>query len=421
MSRFLFNEISIDVGLVSIHPGEDLLKGIAGMLLTIVLLGWVLKRFRQPYFVAYIIAGILLGPDGIELFDDVNTVAQIGSLGLIMQMFFIGAEIEVPSLVRNSKTLLIGTAVQLLLSFVFISFVGNQLEWSTARIILFSFTISLSSSAIILEYLHKNNQINSRLGTITTGILIVQDFLIVPMVMVLNFLGKGESDPEELIIGLIVMVLCLLFLRKLVLRKKIQLPFVRSLETDHELQVFVGLSLCFGFAWITHFLHLSAALGAMFAGMIIAQADSTRWLDKTLVPFRVFFISLFFFSIGLQIDVSFVREHLSLIVSLVLLIFIINSGINALVFRLLKETWKNSIYAGALLSQIGEFSLILCTVARELELVDEFSFQLTLAVISITMLLTSAWIGVIRSFLFRKTSVEISDKDRAMNAESNFV
>ena len=389
------------------------------MLLTILLLGWVLKGFRQPYFVAYIIAGILLGPEGIRLFSDVDTVAQLGSLGLIMQMFFIGAEIEVPSLVRNSKTLLIGTAVQLLLSFVFISFVGSQMQWSQTRIILFSFIISLSSSAIILEYLHKNKQINSRLGTITTGILIVQDFLLVPMIMVLNFLGKGESDSGQLIIGVIVMVVCILFLRKVALRKTIHLPFVSSLKTDHELQVFVGLSLCFGFAWITHLLHLSAALGALFAGMFISQADSTRWLNKTLVPFRIFFISLFFFSIGLQIDVSFIREHLSLILSLVLLIFIINSGINALVFRLLKETWKNSIYAGALLSQIGEFSLILCTVARQLKLVEEFSFQLTLAVISITMLLASAWIGIIRSFLFRKTLGEVTTKDQVTNAESN--
>src|SRR5688572_22847054 len=121
---------------------------------------------------------------GIRLFNDVHTVAQVGSLGLIIQMFFIGVEIEVPSLVRNGKTLLIGTAVQLLLSFVFISLVGSQMEWSTARIILFSFIISLRSSAIILEYLRKNKEINSRLGAITTGIMIIQDFLIVPMVMV---------------------------------------------------------------------------------------------------------------------------------------------------------------------------------------------------------------------------------------------
>jgi CPA2 family monovalent cation:H+ antiporter-2 len=200
------------------------------------------------------------------------------------------------------------------------------------------------------------------------------------------------------------MVLFILFLRKVVLKKKIRLPAMKLLTADHELQVFVGLSLCFGFAWITDFLHLSAALGAMFAGMVISQADSTSWLDRSLVPFRIFFISLFFFSIGLQIDVDFISQHLSLILSLVAMIFLINSGINALVFRLLKETWKNSVYAGALLSQIGEFSLVLCSVGKELELVDDFSFQLTLAVVSITMLLTSVWISIIRAFLFKKST-----------------
>jgi CPA2 family monovalent cation:H+ antiporter-2 len=387
--------------LAHLNSGEQLLKSVAGMLLSILLLGWFLKRFRQPYFVAYIIAGILLGPGGLKLFIDVNTVVQIGSLGLIMQMFFIGAEIEVPALLKNLKTLLIGTGVQLLLSFFIILLIGTQLEWRPPQIILFSFIISLSSSAIILEYLHKNKEINSRLGTITTGILIMQDFLIVPMIMVLNFLSTGESDPIQLIIGSLVMMLFIFFLRKIVLKKKIRFPAMQLLGADHELQVFVGLSLCFGFAWITDLLHLSAALGAMFAGMVISQADSTRWLDSNLAPFRVFFISLFFFSIGLQIDINFIVAHLSLIFSLVILIFVMNSGINAMVFKLLKETWKNSLYAGALLSQIGEFSLVLCAVGKGLGLVDEFSFQLTLAVISITMLLTSVWIGVIRGFLFR--------------------
>lgn len=370
------------------------------MLLSILLLSWLLKRFRQPYFVAYILAGIFLGPHGLKLFTDVDTIAQTGSLGLIIQMFFIGAEIEVPSLIKNMKTLVIGTAVQLLLSMAFILLVGSQLAWSSSKIVLFGFVISLSSSAIILEYLHKNKEIHTRLGTITTGILILQDFLIVPMIMVLNFMGKGESDPTALIIGSIVTILFVLFLRKVVLKKSIRLPFA-DFHPDHELQVFIGLSLCFGFAWVTSLLHLSAALGAMFAGMIISQTKSTQWLDRSLVPFRIFFLSLFFFSVGLQIDLNFVSDNFLLIMTLVLSILLINSGINALVFRLLRETWKNSVYAGALLSQIGEFSLVLCIVAKELKLVDDFSFQLTLAVISITMLLTSAWIGIIRAFLFR--------------------
>jgi monovalent cation:H+ antiporter-2, CPA2 family len=391
--------------LAYINSEEQLLTSVAGMLLSILLLGLLLKRFHQPYFVAYIITGMLLGPAGLKLFTDVHTIAQIGSLGLIMQMFFIGAEIEVASFLKNSKTAFIGTAVQLLVSFGFILLVSRQLEWQNEKIVLFTFIISLSSSAIILEYLHKNKELHTRLGAITTGILITQDFLIVPMIMTLNFFGNAQLDPKELITGSVVMVLFILFLRMLVLRKQMRLPFFATAKADHELQVFIGLSLCFGFAWLTSLLHLSAALGAMFAGMIISQTESTQWLDRSLIPFRIFFLSLFFFSIGLQIDVSFIKHHLPLIVSLVLSILVINSGINAFVFRLLGETWKNSVYAGALLSQIGEFSLVLCTVARELNLVEDFSFQLTLAVISLTMLLTSAWISVIRAFLFRNRAI----------------
>ena len=385
---------------MALESGEHLLKGIVWMLLTILILSWALKRFRQPYFSAYIVAGVLLGPSGLKFFNDANTIAQIGSLGLIMQMFFIGAEIEVPTLVKNFRTSLAGTVVQLLLSFAFIAIIGHQLDWSTARIVLFSFIISLSSSAIILEYLHNNKEINSRLGSLTTGILILQDFLIVPMIMILNFLAKGESNTGQLVIGLTVMIVFGVLLRNLVMKRRILFPLLSRFNPDHELQVFIGLLLCFGFAWITSLLNLSAALGAMFAGILVSQNDSMKWLGNTLVPFRVFFLALFFVSIGLQLDLAFIKEHVTIIASLVILIFGINSLINACVFRMLKESWKNSLYAGALLSQIGEFSLVLCTVAKSLKLVDDFSFQLTLVVISITMLLSAVWISIMRRALF---------------------
>jgi CPA2 family monovalent cation:H+ antiporter-2 len=86
------------------------------------------------------------------------------------------------------------------------------------------------------------------------------------------------------------------------------------------------------------------------------------------------------------------------------MILTINSAINALVFRLLKESWRNSIYAGALLSQIGEFSLILCIVAKNQNLVNDFWYQLTLTVISVTMLMTAIWINIIRIFIYKQPS-----------------
>ena len=388
--------------LAYITTGDHILKSIVGMLLTILFLGWLLRHFRQPYFIAYIIAGVLLGPSGIMLFSDVDTIAQVGSLGLIMQLFFAGIEIEVPSLIKNSKILTAGAAVQIILSLIFVWFVGMHFRWGYDRIILFGFIISMSSSAILIEYLNTNKEINTRLGTLTTGILIIQDFMIAPMIMILNFITRKEADVKALVIGCGVMLLFIFVMRKIALRKTIHIPWMNNLSADHELQLFIGLLTCFGFAWITSMLNLSAALGAMFAGMVLSQTDSTHWLEKNLSPFKIFFLSLFFFAIGLQIDLRFIVSHIFIILLLVLAILFINSVINTLVFRLLKETWKNSVYAGALLSQIGEFSLVLCTVAKTLNIVDDFSFQLTLSVISISMLMTSGWVGFIRRFLFRK-------------------
>lgn len=138
------------------------------------------------------------------------------------------------------------------------------------------------------------------------------------------------------------------------------------------------------------------------AGILISNSNSMQWLENSLVPFRIFFLAIFFLSIGLQINISFLQTNIGLILSIVIIILLINSVINALVFRLLKETWRNSIYAGAMLSQIGEFSLVLCLVAKDLKLVEDYWYQLTLAVVSITMLFTAVWIGVIRAFLFKQ-------------------
>jgi CPA2 family monovalent cation:H+ antiporter-2 len=383
---------------------DTTLRSIVIMLFTILLMSLFLKKLNQPYFVAYIIAGILLGPWGIKAFEDHDSISVIGELGLIIQMFFIGAEIEVPTLVKQIKKPLIGVLVQLLLSCLFMLLLGVNLSWNFTNIFLFGFIISLSSSAIILEYLYKHQELKTPLGILTTGILVLQDILIVPMLMVLNFIGKGKFDSYQLIMPITGAVLMLLFLKEIVLKKRMTLPFPDILSKDHNLQVFSGLLICFGFAWITSLMNLSAPMGALMAGILIANSTSTQWLEHSLVPFRIFFLALFFISIGLQISVKFLMENLGLIITIVFIIFLINSITNAMVFRLLKETWANSIYAGALLSQIGEFSLVLCLVARDLKLVDEYWYQLTLTVVSVTMLLTAVWISIIRAFIFKRPS-----------------
>ena len=137
-----------------------------------------MKKLNQPYFVAYILAGIILGPHGIKVLTQADTISAVGELGLLMQMFFIGTKLEVQTFAKQIKKPLVRTIAQLLFSLVFITIIGSFYKWSAKEILLFTFIISLSSSAIILEYLEKNLELNKLLGILTSGILCQCNYLI---------------------------------------------------------------------------------------------------------------------------------------------------------------------------------------------------------------------------------------------------
>ena len=127
---------------------------------------------------AYILAGIILGPHGIKVLTQADTISAVGELGLLMQMFFIGTKLEVQTFAKQIKKPLVRTIAQLLFSLVFITIIGSFYKWSAKEILLFTFIISLSSSAIILEYLEQNRELNKLLGILTSGILCQCNYLI---------------------------------------------------------------------------------------------------------------------------------------------------------------------------------------------------------------------------------------------------
>ncbi|HXH19744.1 MAG TPA: cation:proton antiporter [Chitinophagales bacterium] len=383
---------------------DPAIVNLAVLSLVIILLSLLIKRLKQPYVIAYILAGVLVGPYGFRLLTDEAAISNLGSLGLIFLLFFVGTEISVPTLAKNFKKPLMGAIMQVALSLLFISLLGFFMKWSLAVVILLSFVISLSSSAVIFRYLRENNELNTDLGQLVSAILLIQDIIIVPMLVFLNFMGSRELKTYELAITSAGGILILLFLRLVVKKSELKLPFPKELQQEHELQVFAGLFLCFGFSLATSFFGLSAALGAFLAGVLVSQAKATHWLQQSLMPFQVFFMALFFVSVGLMLDLNFLVENLNIILGVLVLVFLINSLINSLIFKLMGVNWRNSIYAGALLSQIGEFSFVLTAVGYRLHLIGDYSYQFTLSVIALTMLMTSIWINIIKIFVFKEPS-----------------
>ncbi len=190
----------------------------------------------------------------------------------------------------------------------------------------------------------------------------------------------------------------LLILLAVILTSKedIRLPIPNWLIKDHEMQVFAALAICFGVALFTGLLGLSAALGAFFGGMLIAATKQTQWIHHSLGAIRVVFIALFFVSIGMLIDLKFIKTYWAQVSIIVLVIFFLNTLINTLILRFLKESWRLSLYGGSLLAQLGEFGFVISSVGFHMEIVSNITYQLIISVIAITLLLSPAWIALIK-------------------------
>lgn len=380
---------------------SQLFSGMAVLSLVVLLLILLLRKLKQPYFIAYILSGLILGPAFLNVIHEPKVVSELGEIGIVMLMFTIGTDIDLRSLGQSFYKPLLIALVQLVLSFACMYLIGSKVGWTSEVIILTSFIISLSSSAIVFQYLTRTGEIKSQLGIITCGVLLIQDILVVPMILTLNMMSGSNASLFEVIKVCIGGALILLFLSAAIKHKLFRIPMGREILADHDLQVFVGFCICFGMAWFSAWFGLSPAFGAFAAGILISQDKATRWLEKSILPFRVFCMAFFFLAVGLQLNIKFFCDNVGTIVLVTISVLIINSVINTALFRATGNSWRNSLYGGALLSQIGEFSFVLVTMASSLGLVGNSTYQLTLSVITCTMLSTSIWLNIIQKLIYR--------------------
>jgi CPA2 family monovalent cation:H+ antiporter-2 len=378
----LLSQIDPMVGLISI------------LAIGIILIGLVLKRIKQPYIVGYILIGVLLGESGLGLVTDAEAIHHYGELGIILLLFFIGMEISLPELVRQWRVALIGTFLQVGASVLIVLGIGYALDWQITRSVVLGFAIALSSSAVIIRVIKEKNLIESPVGKSVLSVLLTQDIIIVPLLIITSFLG-GEGAPLQKILLMLIGGLAIIgILIWVYTRHRVRLPFSTLIERDHELQVFLALLFCFGGALLTSLFGLSAALGAFVGGMILHAADSTSWIHDTLHSFRVVFVAIFFVSVGLQIDLAFIWQNALPIVAVVLAVYLTNHLLNTFILRFFGCGWRDAFLGGALLAQIGELSFLLSSSAFNLAIIGTYEYQFTISLISLTLMISPFWISL---------------------------
>lgn len=371
-----------------------------------VVIGILLRKWKQPYLIGYILIGICLGEHGFDLFRDKEQVEFMGELGIILLFFFIGMEISLPSFIKQWKVAVLGTLSQVAISVGLIYILGYFVGWSTARSIVIGFVISLSSSAVVIKLLEDKGLLNSNVGKNVLSILLTQDIFIAPILIITSLLGGAVETPLDIflkVLGGLLIIFVFVFLSK---NKEIKLPFVDKLERDHELQVFLSILLCATGALVTGSLGLSPALGAFIGGMIVHASQETDWIHDSLHPFRILFVAIFFISVGAQIDITFFIEHISIILVALAIVFITNHFVNTAVLRFFGSPFKEAMLGGAFLAQIGEMSFLVCFTAYQSSIITEYGYMFSISLISLTLLISPFYIGLTERLLADKKSIK---------------
>ncbi len=354
-----------------------------------VVIVFMLQRAKLPSILGFIITGIIIGPYGLSLVNAVDQVETIAEIGVILLLFVVGMELSIKQLSLIKKTVFIGGFLQIALtvaiSAVVYHFFGAK--WSEAVFI--GFLFSLSSTAIVLKVLQDRNQISEAHGRNTLAILIFQDLIVVPMMLVTPIMAGKSANITQDIVGLLVKTLIVVGITIVLARYVVpKFMYLVAKTRSKELFLLATITICFAVAYLTSMAGLSLALGAFLAGLIISESEYSHQATSTILPFRELFTSFFFISIGMLLNISFFVAHIGLVLILVVAVFIVKTAATGLAIRVLKYPPKTVLLTALALFQVGEFSFILSTIGIENGLLSDEVYQYFLAVAICSMLLT---------------------------------
>ncbi|WP_303844621.1 monovalent cation:proton antiporter family protein [Aeromonas sobria] len=361
------------------------------LLFTAVLLVATFRRFGLPVILAYLIAGVLLGPHGLAVITGQSIMQTIAELGIVFLMFSLGLEFSLPKLLAMRRLVLGVGGLQVLLT----SLLFFALAWwwglGLAQSLVVAGTLALSSTAVVIKQLGEQKQLHTRRAQLGVSVLLFQDLAVVPLLVMIPILAQPDVQGSALAAEIAWATLKGLFaLFTLLAVGKWLLPLlfheVARARSD-ELFVLSALLVALLAAFMTHSLGLSMALGAFLAGMMLGESHYRHQLEVDIKPFRDVLMGLFFITIGMAMDWELVARAWWQVLVCVVLLVLCKSLLVLLAGRLMGERKRDSMAAGIMLSQVGEFGFVLLALALHHGLLDQqlVSLLIGIGIISIAM------------------------------------
>jgi CPA2 family monovalent cation:H+ antiporter-2 len=352
-------------------------------------------RLRLPGVVGLLLTGVLIGPSGLRLFPDPEAVELFAEIGVVFLLFAIGLEFSLERLVEIRRAFFLGGSVQAGLTILLVVAVALLFGVPPLAALFFGFVAALSSTAVVLKLYDDRREMESPQGKVVLGILLFQDFLIVPMIVLTPVLaGAVAASPAEIALrfGGGVVVVGVVFVVARYLMPKLLHRLVRT--RIREVFVLGALLVCLGMAYFTEQLGFSLALGAFIAGLIVSESEYSHQVVADMAPFRDVFTSVFFVSIGMLVDLGAAWARWPRVLGIFALVLVVKALAGGLAAAALRFPPRVVAIVGLGLAQIGEFSFVLLTVGRGQGLVDAEVYQVGVAVAVLSMLATPALVAL---------------------------
>lgn len=349
------------------------------------------RRFGLGAVLGYLVAGALVGPQGLGLVGGAESKLAIAEIGIVLLLFLVGLELNPARLWRLKRDIFgLGLLQVVLCGVVLIGLIYATTGFSWGAAIALGLPLGLSSTAQVLPGLKNSGRINSPFGEKAFSILLFQDLSIVPLITIITALSRNPADasgPPGWMLGAytVAAVAGLVLAGRFLLR-----PLLRLIGGlgERELFVAVGLFTVLASAGLMHALHLSTALGAFVAGVMLADSPYRHEIEADVEPFRSILLGLFFLAVGMLLDLHAVAANPLFVLSIAAMVVIVKTIIIGGLARLFGFGHNQALALGLLLSQGGEFGFVLFAQAQGAMLIAPQAVSLFSAVVTLSMATT---------------------------------
>lgn len=361
----------------------------------------LMRKLNVSPVLGFLGAGVVLGPSGLGALtavfpaldwvsiDNKDTIGAISELGVVFLLFLIGLELSLERLMTIRRLVFGLGGLHLVLSTILIGGFATLIMDGGAAVLVVGACLALSSTAIVIEVLASEKRMASGAGRVSFAVLLFQDLAVVPILFLVGVGGAGESSSIAVDLAIALGKAALTIALIVIGGRFLLRPLFRLVAGPDDPELFIAATLlvAIGAGVMAAVAGLSMALGAFIAGLLLAETEYRRAIEATIEPFKSLLLGVFFFAIGMSLDLASIVRNPLLVLAAVLALIAAKALMMAVLARLFRISWPVAIETALLLAPAGEFAFVVAALAADKGLLSAGESSLLLTVASLSMAL----------------------------------